>query len=838
MGRRWLVVVVVLASLGAATLPAVAVAGPVAPQPVGSAPVPPDGSIPSTAPLPASIDASVVLRPADPVGLQAYATQVSTPGTPEYRQFLTPSEVAARFGPSPSTVAEVRAWLAGGGLTLRPTVGDGTVVPFTGTATAVSAAFGTVLGSERLPSGRIAYANRSAPLVPAGLAPQVQEVVGLDDLVLPEEDVPSPAVARTTTTRRVAVATAATAGPTPCAAATAAIPYLGTTVGGVTGYPATADQVAPAFGLPPLYAEGDLGQGTTAAVILIGSDYLDSDIRTFEQCYGIDAPVSRVPVDGGPQVPPGGGGDVELTMDIDAILSLAPRTRVLVYEAPFNGSGLLDAYAAMAQDDRADVGTVSAGTCEPLNNGTLGEDTVFEEMAAQGQTMFASSGDQGSEGCLNQADASPTVLSDAGLTALSVNDPASQPFVIGVGGVYLPELSDPSTATVWNNGPFTSWQGNHVSSGGYSTAAGLSGWAMSPWQVGTGTGNSPDDPNNPDDCGLSGASACRAVPDVAADADSRNNLLYYCLACGSPAPQAPGWWPSGGTSVASPEWAAVGALIDAGVPGGRAGFLAPALYRAAAADPSAFVDVTQGDTNYLDCSNTYGYGPLNCAPNTGFPQNPAYTCTYGGVPDQSCYQATPGYDVASGLGLPDGAALAADVRSFAPGGTFFGSMGGIPLTAPVVGLASTPAGRGYWEVASDGGIFAFGNAGFLGSMGGKVLDRPIVGIAATPDGGGYWEVASDGGVFSFGDAGFLGSMGGKVLNRPIVGIAATPDGGGYWEVASDGGVFSFGDAGFLGSMGGHPLARPVVGMASNPDRTGYWEVASDGGLFAFPGPSA
>ena len=79
-------------------------------------------------------------------------------------------------------------------------------------------------------------------------------------------------------------------------------------------------------------------------------------------------------------------------------------------------------------------------------------------------------------------------------------------------------------------------------------------------------------------------------------------------------------------------------------------------------------------------------------------------------------------------------------------------------------------------------------------------------------------MASDGGIFSFGDAAFFGSMGGRPLNKPIVGMAATPDGGGYWLVASDGGIFSFGDAAFLGSMGGKPLNKPIVGMASDPRR--------------------
>ena len=164
---------------------------------------------------------------------------------------------------------------------------------------------------------------------------------------------------------------------------------------------------------------------------------------------------------------------------------------------------------------------------------------------------------------------------------------------------------------------------------------------------------------------------------------------------------------------------------------------------------------------------------------------------------------------------------------------FRGSTGGLHLNRPVVAMAGTSDGGGYWEVASDGGVFNYGDAGFYGSMGGKRLNAPIVGIAPTPNGGGYWEVASDGGIFGFGDAGFYGSMGGKRLNAPIVGIAPTSNGQGYWEVASDGGVFNFGDATFHGSAGSLPLNRPVVGMTATADGGGYWLVASDGGVFDY-----
>jgi hypothetical protein len=164
---------------------------------------------------------------------------------------------------------------------------------------------------------------------------------------------------------------------------------------------------------------------------------------------------------------------------------------------------------------------------------------------------------------------------------------------------------------------------------------------------------------------------------------------------------------------------------------------------------------------------------------------------------------------------------------------FYGSTGSLVLNKPVVGMAATSSGNGYWFVASDGGIFNYGGASFSGSEGGKPLNAPIVGMAATPDGGGYWEVASDGGIFSFGDAKFYGSMGGKPLNKPIVGMAGTHDGLGYWLVASDGGIFSFGDGGFHGSTGGTPLNKPVVGMAATSDGLGYWLVASDGGIFSY-----
>jgi len=164
--------------------------------------------------------------------------------------------------------------------------------------------------------------------------------------------------------------------------------------------------------------------------------------------------------------------------------------------------------------------------------------------------------------------------------------------------------------------------------------------------------------------------------------------------------------------------------------------------------------------------------------------------------------------------------------------TFYNSLAGVDLAKPIVGIASTPDGKGYWLVASDGGIFAFGNAPFYGSMGGHRLNKPVVGIASTPSGHGYWEVASDGGIFAFGNAHFHGSTGSIVLFRPVVAMESTGDGNGYWMVASDGGIFAFGNATYRGSTGGTVLDSPVIGMSS-PSQVGYWLAATDGGVFSF-----
>ena len=152
--------------------------------------------------------------------------------------------------------------------------------------------------------------------------------------------------------------------------------------------------------------------------------------------------------------------------------------------------------------------------------------------------------------------------------------------------------------------------------------------------------------------------------------------------------------------------------------------------------------------------------------------------------------------------------------------------------------------RGYWLVASDGGVFTFGDAGFYGSIpglglapagtpgAGKRLNAPIVGMVPSADGGGYFMVGSDGGVFAFGDARFEGSCPG-IGGCSGAAVAVMPDasGNGYWLVTATGHVYTFGDAVSYGEPG--PQSAAVTSAVRTPDGAGYWILFATGLIEGF-----
>ena len=178
--------------------------------------------------------------------------------------------------------------------------------------------------------------------------------------------------------------------------------------------------------------------------------------------------------------------------------------------------------------------------------------------------------------------------------------------------------------------------------------------------------------------------------------------------------------------------------------------------------------------------------------------------------------------------------VASDGGLFAYGSPYLGSRAGSVMAAPMVGMASYGSGSGYWMVSRDGGVFTYGDAPYLGSLpGDDVRTDDIVGMAYAP-GGGYWLVGRDGGVFCFGSAPFFGSLPASGVDvGDIVGIAADPSGDGYWVVSSSGRVTGFGSARNLGDASDVSLHAPIVGIAADTAGDGYWLAGSDGGVFAY-----
>lgn len=541
------------------------------------------------------IQIAVALRPSDPAGLERFATAVSTPGSPAYRHYITPAQFAARFGAGDAEVEAVDASLAAHGLTPGPVSANRLAIPVVATAAQLERAFATRLERVALPSGVRAIVNTAAPLLDASIAGLVQSIEGLSTLSAPRPHLAHQSVRVT----RVAPH-AATGGPQPCAAARAAAPGQG-------AY--TTDQIASAYGFSGLYQAGDEGAGQTIAVYEL-EPYAPGDVAAYQACYGTQTSISNVTVDGGAG---SGAGQGEAALDIEQVIGLAPKANVLVYEGPNSnsgapGAGPYDTYRAIVEQDRARVVTTSWGQCEPLEGPTnaAAENTLFQEAAAQGQTIVSAAGDQGSEDCNNPP------LNPNG--SLAVDDPSSQPFVTGVGGTTLSSLGPRPTERVWNNG------GSLIALLGLQPGSGGGGesslWRMPPYQAGAASFLNVRQ------------SGARDSPDVSANADPNTGYLIYYQ--GS-------WSGIGGTSGAAPLWAALLALANAssGCRGAVVGFANPALYQAAgAAYVQDFNDVRVGNNDF--------------------------TGTGGGR-----YAAGTGYDMASGLGTPNATALASSLCAHA-----------------------------------------------------------------------------------------------------------------------------------------------------------------------------
>jgi subtilase family serine protease len=532
------------------------------------------------------VQVDVVLQPRNPAALAAFATAVSTPGNALFRDYLARGQFAGRFGPTAAAIKAVEGSLRSSGLPAGHLSSNHLSLTFSATAGQLSKGFSTSFEQVRMPGGRVAFTNTRAPLFSGTAARYVQGVIGLSNTAQAQRL----GLAQVTTHRAMAAhPQVVTGGPQPCSAAVSA---------GPTNDAYTADQLASAYRFSSLYGAGDEGSGVGVALFELEPN-LTTDVSAYQSCYGTSATVTYTKVDGGSGT---GAGEGEAALDIEDVIGLAPKASVDVYQAPNSNAGLYQNYEAIVDNDTQKVVSTSWGECESSSGTTIisEEGTLFQQAATQGQSIYAAAGDSGSEDC--------------GTNTLAVDDPASQPYVTGVGGTEITALGPAPTQNVWNE------KANGAGAGGGGVSL---SHTMPSYQSGAPASlNVINSHSSGTQCKAATGSYCREVPDVSADADPYSGYVIYYNGA---------WTGIGGTSAAAPLWAAFTALTDASTTcaGKAIGFANPGLYSAAAAAYSSdFNDITSGNNDY--------------------------TGTNSGL-----YPAGTGYDMASGLGTPNGAALPA-----------------------------------------------------------------------------------------------------------------------------------------------------------------------------------
>src|SRR5579884_3526263 len=348
--------------------------------------------------------------------------------------------------------------------------------------------------------------------------------------------------------------------------------------------------------------------------------YSPSDVAQYLQTYNLGTPNISTVQIDGFNGAAGGGA-IEVELDMEVVAAMASHASQIVYEGPNTTQGLNDTYNRIITDNKAQIVSISWGLCEAASG--PGELQTLDNMFKQGAA----------QGMTFFAASGDSGAYDCGDNNLAVDSPASDPYVTGVGGTNLQLTAGAyGSESVWSNPNDTSRSPKGAGGGG-----GFSSFFSQPtWQAGNGVGN--------------GNSSKREVPDVSADADPTTGYAMYCTVAASGCPST-GWITVGGTSASAPLWAGSTALVNQYLQSqnkSRIGNANAALYNLFNAQQTspAFHDITTGNN-------------LN-------------------------YSATPGYDMASGIGTPDFYNLARDQAAIS-------GSGGTPTPTPTATSTPTPS---------------------------------------------------------------------------------------------------------------------------------------------------
>ncbi|MDE3155266.1 MAG: peptidase S53 [Acidobacteriota bacterium] len=579
------------------------------------------GATPAATP----ITVSLILKVRNANGLEAFVAATQTPGSPAFRRFLSLNDFVQRFAPSWGDIATITHYLAGFGITVTDVYADHLVLKATGTADAFNQAFSVDL-HDYSEDGHHFRRPRHHPRIPLLLQDLLAAVEGLSN-----QPQFHPMHVNANGTARVPLVT----GPL-------ALPPSGSTATGVPGQYTVGD-VANLYDINPLYAEHVDGRGQTVGIATL-ADFDPNDAYAYWSQIGLDVDpdrITQVHVDGGGPLGASAGSD-ETTLDVEQSGGIAPGARVVVYDAPNTDAGFIDLFYRAASDNLVDSLSTSWGLSEvyylPDNQGQgdltpelLAFHQAFLELAAQGISSFASSGDSGAYDA-NDA------YNDPVDNVLSVDAPASDPAITAAGGTTtpvgftFPTLCAPTVPPlvvpaeqVWGWDYIQNYLVQQCGQAGFQDAlfpvgggGGVSVfWPRPAYQYGT-PGMRTSEPGQSivyqgqDLLDLPAGFRGRNLPDVSLDADPFTGFLLYFEGGWSA-----GW---GGTSFVAPQLNGVSALL-AQKAHGRIGLWNPMLYRLKdgyhSRRWSPLVDITAGDNWFYNGMPGYepgaGLGVLDVA---------------------------------------------------------------------------------------------------------------------------------------------------------------------------------------------------------------------------------
>jgi kumamolisin len=615
--------------------------------------------------------------------LAALITQQQTPGSPQYRHFLTLSQFEKEYGPTPQVYNETLAYFSAMGF-IPVKTGTTMTIGFRSTASRVSSAFRTQIGLFRLSNGTVVYANSGPLALPTAIADSVASVNGLTDIIKVHPDLMQAPLSL----RGTAIQVASTSSSDPVVYRSMAQAVNFTHPGFLyvnSSFPfgewqfLNPSTMTVAYNATPLYSKGDMGQGTTIAVVM-AEGYNPSDLASFAQMvYGnpnqILGRLTAYPVAGGTSnaTSPGstlqlGGDAFEFSLDIEYSSTMAPAAHIdAVYGPTLSTASLVSAYAELTTlNPLPNVITNSWGGSEDIWWNLYGPswqsaralEDYFMQLTSMGSTILASSGDSGGY--------------DSYSGLLSVSLPASSPYVVAVGGVQttvgnLTGIQFPTPPQYVVNqtlapygfsevDSYPAWFPNYPVNGstvGYATqesywytpgassnspdyasgGIGLSYWFTQPWWQ-----HGPYIPNT----------GRRMVPDIAAEANF-NETVYF-----------DGTWNFfwGGTSFAAPTVAGEFALLDSylnttiGSTPGRSSFYLglaqPLLYNIGNDNHlpySAYTQISSGNNSWDLYAFSQGYG---------WPGGQNWPVSSTGP--------AKGWNLLAGLGVPNIANLAYDAN--------------------------------------------------------------------------------------------------------------------------------------------------------------------------------